>query len=517
MKLFEWPIDKGYRISQYFGENPANYAQFGLLGHNGIDFACPVGTRVYSCATGVVREVAYDAKGYGNYIKIEHSWGESIYAHLSAFHVKVNESVGIQGIGLSGNTGNSTGPHLHFGIRIKPYSRLDGWNGHSDPYPYLIDKDNTSLMGVHIINGAGRHINELKRLQPSTVLVLDPNPDDIRNLKLACPNTIIIGRIYKPDNEVEALIRANPLEAARQMHSAIINHPAFGLIDYWQGWVNEVCQVGTDDFKKLVQCEFQRMKLATNYKCAIFAFSVGQPDMPENNRMYYWNLADTALKYAEQNGHIVCLHQYGCDPNIWGPVNRGGPDWLLHRLEHQVFLNLKYKKLKFVVTEYGHDYLIVSGPPERGGWNARPHYMNNPKLYAQDLYNVSLYLSRFKGRILGYCVFTLGHNPPWGTYDIQGDVLKYLADFSQLSNPPSNIEDIIGEAGDKAQVIQVNPNAALTKAAIKDNLLTQVSPEKSIEINGIKWIYAKYENLFGDSYVYYVENNKWDQVKRIKR
>jgi hypothetical protein len=71
---------------------------------------------------------------------LAHAWGESLYAHLSAHHLQVGEIVRRgQYIGNSGNTGNSTGPHLHFGIRIYPYNRRDGWGGFTDPEPYLLN------------------------------------------------------------------------------------------------------------------------------------------------------------------------------------------------------------------------------------------------------------------------------------------------------------------------------------------------------------------------------------------
>lgn len=519
MKLFDYPVDSNSRISQMFGENPAAYKKFGLLGHNGIDFAVPIGTRVYACDAGVVREIATDPNGYGLYIKMDHSWGESIYGHLSSTLIKVGESVGRkQAIAVSGNTGNSTGPHLHFGIRIKPYSRDDGWNGHSDPYPYLTDKDNTYIMGTHIIGGVNRHLDVLKKLQPAIVLVLDPNKDEVINLKLACPNTKIIGRIYKPDNEVADLIRNDPLRAAREMHNAVLSHEAFGHVDYWQSWVNEVCQVDWTEFQNLVKCELERMKLATTYKCAIFAFSVGNPDMPASDRMTYWKATYPALDYAEKYNHVVALHQYGCKPNIWGPAERGGPDWLIHRLEHQVLPNIPQKKLKFVVTEFGHDYLIVSPPAEQGGWKTRDNYKNNPQAYANDLINVGKYLERFSGRILGYAIFTLGHNSPWESYDIQGDVLNILANDNQSPVVHLDIEDVLGQIGDDSQVIQINPLAALTKVAIKDGVLTQVSQETTVTFDNIEYVLAKFENITtGESYVYYVEKNKWDQVKRIRR
>lgn len=96
----------------------------GLHGHNGIDYGAPRGTLVYAAADGVVKVSNYRAGnpwfgGYGNYIVIEHGNGtQTLYAHLSAVDVSVGETVGKgQTIGKTGNTGRSTGPHLHFEVR----------------------------------------------------------------------------------------------------------------------------------------------------------------------------------------------------------------------------------------------------------------------------------------------------------------------------------------------------------------------------------------------------------------
>ena len=117
--MINWPTDLG-RITQHFGENPNNkYLGYGSLGHNGLDIGVPVGSNVLAFADGEVAWVGKDA-GYGNYVRIWHPGilVNSFYAHLSEQLVAVGGKVeGGQVIGLSGNTGNSTGPHLHFEIR----------------------------------------------------------------------------------------------------------------------------------------------------------------------------------------------------------------------------------------------------------------------------------------------------------------------------------------------------------------------------------------------------------------
>lgn len=125
-------VDVGY--SQYFGENPAWYQKFGLKGHNGLDIPLNTGTKLYSVIDGVVTEQTSDPSGYGNYVKIENDICGVLYAHLSKFVLTVGQTVSAGDlIGYSGNTGNSTGPHLHFGVFPKPRDRSNGYAGYINP------------------------------------------------------------------------------------------------------------------------------------------------------------------------------------------------------------------------------------------------------------------------------------------------------------------------------------------------------------------------------------------------
>lgn len=103
-----WPTT-GHRITQYYSWR-----------HTGLDIADRIGTPIYAAEAGVVTTVGYNRGGYGNQIVINHNGGKSTrYAHLSAFDVKVGQSVTKgQYIGAMGSTGRSTGPHLHFEVMI---------------------------------------------------------------------------------------------------------------------------------------------------------------------------------------------------------------------------------------------------------------------------------------------------------------------------------------------------------------------------------------------------------------
>lgn len=135
------PLDKIY-LTQGFGEWPAHYAQYGMRGHNGIDFRTkfidsPLGRRyVESVMAGVVTEVVNQGKaGYGLYVRVKHRGNEeTIYAHLTKAYVAVGAKVeaGTR-IALTGNSGASTGAHLHFGWRPNGYDWNNGYKGYEDP------------------------------------------------------------------------------------------------------------------------------------------------------------------------------------------------------------------------------------------------------------------------------------------------------------------------------------------------------------------------------------------------
>lgn len=134
---WSWPVDKKWPISQAWGENPAVYKSFGLPGHNGLDFAVPEGTPVLAAADGIVEYVGNDPNGYGIHVRVVHDDGiVSLYGHFSKRLVNTGDNVsGGQVIGHSGNTGFSTGPHLHFGIRMADRSGV--YKGWVDPMLYL--------------------------------------------------------------------------------------------------------------------------------------------------------------------------------------------------------------------------------------------------------------------------------------------------------------------------------------------------------------------------------------------
>ncbi|MEL6380984.1 MAG: M23 family metallopeptidase [Cyanobacteria bacterium J06626_18] len=111
------PLEGKLEISSEFGLRPNPFGGGRPEVHSGIDFRGPIGTPVHATAEGVVVTAQYSG-GYGNYIVIKHGYGhDTLYAHLSAIKVRVGDRVK-RGtlIGALGNTGRSSGPHLHYEI-----------------------------------------------------------------------------------------------------------------------------------------------------------------------------------------------------------------------------------------------------------------------------------------------------------------------------------------------------------------------------------------------------------------
>ena len=149
-------ISSGPRLVQHFGERPEVYKQFGLKGHSGLDYTGPVKgalVPIYSPIRGVVAEIGNQGTaGYGLFIRLrsldmddQGRKQEVVLAHLSdvSKKLKLNMYVPLYDeIGRMGNTGFSTGPHLHWGLRfLNSFNAVlnydNGFKGYVDFEPFV--------------------------------------------------------------------------------------------------------------------------------------------------------------------------------------------------------------------------------------------------------------------------------------------------------------------------------------------------------------------------------------------
>lgn len=133
------PLDGGQMTSGYGMRNHPILRQ--RRRHNGVDIAAPTGTPVYATADGIISRADWFSS-YGLYISIDHGADvETRYAHLSRLAVAAGDRVEIGDvIGYVGSTGRSTGPHLHYEIRIGGVA--------VNPIPYMVETETQSRMAT---------------------------------------------------------------------------------------------------------------------------------------------------------------------------------------------------------------------------------------------------------------------------------------------------------------------------------------------------------------------------------
>lgn len=115
---FSWPCPASSRISSYFGDRESPTAG-ASTNHKGIDIAASSGSNILAAAGGTVTIATY-SQSAGNYVMVSHGGGVcTVYMHMKSIAVSVGQEVSKGTVlGYVGSTGYSTGPHLHFGIRV---------------------------------------------------------------------------------------------------------------------------------------------------------------------------------------------------------------------------------------------------------------------------------------------------------------------------------------------------------------------------------------------------------------
>lgn len=144
----------GIYLTQHFGEHLNDYSQFGMKGHNGVDWAAPLMTPIYAVHDGIIQFLTEETNygtGYGKNIRMYFdedgvTW-DCIYGHLDHYEGLPRQVKQGDLIGYVDSTGFSTGNHLHFGIRkiingaVVDYN--NGYFGYIDPEPFFEPMTNT--------------------------------------------------------------------------------------------------------------------------------------------------------------------------------------------------------------------------------------------------------------------------------------------------------------------------------------------------------------------------------------
>jgi len=132
-----FPVTFAFGAQSDNEEIKKKFQEWGIVGHNGLDFGLSAGNEVFACDGGKVIQSG-DNGDFGTSITIQHSWGQSIYGHLQETKVNVGDDISVNNvIGLSGSSGAAFGEHLHFAIKPNSPDLNNGYLGFIDPSPYL--------------------------------------------------------------------------------------------------------------------------------------------------------------------------------------------------------------------------------------------------------------------------------------------------------------------------------------------------------------------------------------------
>lgn len=360
------------------------------------------------------------------------------------------------------------------------------------------------LLGPHVAGQWANKLEIIHKWQPPLITVLQPQVDKVTQLREACPGAIIVGRFYHDDNHYSNNINSRPLEFAEEIHKEIFNHPVTPLLDFVQS-NNEVCQ-DWQGIQKLNQYTQRWMWLADElgvYKCAIMAFSVGNPDLPFkpgdpagfNGRMLYWQQVLPSLNYAQQNNHILWMHAYGF-PHMFAP----SADWYIYRYERQVQANLRtlgITNLKYGYGEQGIDRYITG---EKGGYKSVPtsdqDYVNQQLQWERDLQGEDL--------LLGGTIFTFGDSGGWDSYDITSTAVASMiadhyvsnaGDYNSPDTPDNQDYDVfipaVGTGGTTAPPPTPQPERSIDPRAVARGVRIETPPIVAGEsywfVHEIKW------------------------------
>ena len=352
MKLLH-PIP-GARVSQPFGANPVMYAQFGLAGHEGVDFAAAVGTPVRAAHNGRVR---YSTGAvYGIQAWIEGDGITTLYAHLSKVGLAGNVQAG-DVIGWSGNTGRSTGPHLHWGLKLQGVENAP-YKNWLDPLPYLVEDDEEEGVTATMRSKLGIHtqkpeypewlVNHAAHSRATVHKLMDPD------FGVAKPfgDVTYIGRLHWDNEPDKPLVYQGAAGADKWWAMAWPRIERCPWIEIWEG-PNEPAIENETQARQLLAFEKRRVQLlrSKGRKAASYCFSTGCPEL------HLWAiLGNIDTDYLD-------LHEYGMRT-----MTLDG--WHLLRYR-QVMAELRkrgYKVPPILITETGIDF---EGNREADGWRAQ--------------------------------------------------------------------------------------------------------------------------------------------------
>jgi len=405
--LESWPLPPKYTVvSQKFGEHPEWYVPYGLAGHEGWDFPCPVETPTFATHDGWIDPKWRDE--YGNSVRV---YGEGFVT----FHAHLIRTVGAYGqivragqeIGKTGSTGRSTGPHLHWGIQVDgvPNPKFKGWldpkdyllggNMHSKLF-YQFQKSDRTQWAIDHVRMSG--VNIRKQLQPDY-----------------CSENYYPWLDYYLDRYV----------FDRDADKALIEQGVRGAEEYVRNWLeprarncktprektiiegpNEPGVETPEQLRNLVAFEKRRIQLIHDlgFLAATFSMGTGRGGVTQEAVKAFWRIMGPAIAEAD----LLVTHEYGMramTPLGWPHLGRS-----------KLALDALWEagiRLFLVVSETGID---LAGNGQTDGW--RMHTSGIADFISNHLAPYDDFIGP-DPRIMGACPFIWLADSKWPSFDLR--------------------------------------------------------------------------------------------------
>jgi hypothetical protein len=503
MKAKLYPPIWGARVSQGFGEHPEWYREFGLPGHEGIDYAVPIGTPVYAAHDGQTQAAV--GTTYGVQVWVTGNGTTTVYAHLSKARPDGAVKAG-DVIGYSGNTGRSTGPHLHFGLKIDgTKSSYKDW---LDPELYFspVTSENfpgrVSLHWQRVLPWAkGAH----DALGSAWVKIVNPTAGGD-----PFPGRRKLLRFWTDDWDRALLAKgkAGGIEYINRSAPTWSKYTAWGYTVF--ELPNEPGCNSNEEIAALRDFTVAAVDRAHELGYLVCALNLPEGNPHDNGtgnpEVSRWKMQQLAPALARAD--YVGLHCYWC-PGVEGPMGS------YHAGRYMQNIAWASEVLGFIprllIGECGVDGLINGYAPYKS-WKT---LYKSPEAYAQD---AKLFIREAEKRayVEGLFFFTAGYEDPWKDYDHDERVVRAIADAITMP-AQGEIERLIAEETQK-HIIPLNPQAGFEREGAARGLLP-ASREFDVTIGSVTYRAQAYRhpNERDWQYIVYCVIGDWGNTTWIKR
>jgi len=437
-----WPLPpECNRITQRFGERPAfdpdYYSQWGYPGHPALDIACKIGTETYATHDGWTEPRGNNV--LGEHIRVHSHDGVVMtrHSHLSAIEVTFGQHV-LKGerLGLSGDTGMVTGPHLDYAVKITGVTNAPYQNW-LDPEPYLKEA---------IVTKTSAFVQRIEPWMQQALVDLNtrwvklcnppPGPDPMPRI----PNKVVRIHTDAIDDQFVPRGEQGGRDFVRHMLPQWRDRP-------WATCHSLACGPNSDEIGDLRNLRGYSMGAiaeaeALGIKLAILDLfeshpTGGDPYKPEVKRAKLQELLP-AVQLAVELGHYVALQAYW-RPGVEGPLgDHHALGDLILKVQMWGDMGLDLSRLRLFVSEWGLDGAVGGNPHE--GWRA---FVARGDITEQDYIDGLLAaeaLAQQKPWLLALFKFVYGWEKPWQTYNHDEGFVRNLV--VAMPNLPVNEEPV---------------------------------------------------------------------------